>query len=98
MGSASYACRKADAGILSLPKKDRIFGSRKKALPPDNTERKQSASKFVMELIRSIDLGCESPASTDELAQREIGQQSGAGHSWCPGCSSFFRFECHSRT
>jgi hypothetical protein len=74
-----HAGRTADEGILSRPKRDRIFGSRKKAAPPDNTERKQSASKSVMGLIRSIDLGYELPASTDELAQREIGQQSGAG-------------------
>ncbi|XOK11637.1 hypothetical protein ACI6PO_00615 [Agrobacterium tumefaciens] len=46
---------------------------------PDNTERKQSASNVLMGLIKSICLGCELPASTDELAQREIGQQSGSG-------------------
>lgn len=38
MGSASYACRTADERILALPKRDRIFGSRKKEPPPDRAE------------------------------------------------------------
>lgn len=63
-------------------KKNEFSEAVKRAADPDNTERKQNI-KFCDGLIEWIDLVYVTPATTDELAQREIGQQSGAGLFFC---------------